>query len=183
MSPRLTGARVIVATVLLVCAAVGYAAAPRRPTPRRSPSPTAPSSPTPAATSLHAHGGGVLKVGDYYYWFGENRNADNTFRAVSVYRSTDLRELGVPQQRADPVVGRRAQRRQHRAAEGHLQRRHRPVRHVDAQGERIRLRRGPGRGRLLGDRRRRLHLPRQLPAAGQTCRATSRSTTTTAPPT
>ncbi len=40
---------------------------------------------------LHAHGGGVLKVGSYYYWFGENRNADNTFRAVSVYRSTDLR--------------------------------------------------------------------------------------------
>src|SRR3954471_8850020 len=40
---------------------------------------------------VHAHGGGVLKVGSYYYWFGENRNADNTFRAVSVYRSTDLR--------------------------------------------------------------------------------------------
>ena len=33
----------------------------------------------------------ILKQGDYYYWFGENRNADNTFRAVSVYRSTDLR--------------------------------------------------------------------------------------------
>ncbi|MFC6018335.1 RICIN domain-containing protein [Plantactinospora solaniradicis] len=40
---------------------------------------------------LHAHGGGVLKVGNYYYWFGENRNPNNTFRAVSVYRSTDLR--------------------------------------------------------------------------------------------
>ena len=39
---------------------------------------------------LHAHGGGVLKVGSYYYWFGENRNPNNTFRAVSVYRSTDL---------------------------------------------------------------------------------------------
>ncbi|MDH2430521.1 RICIN domain-containing protein [Sphaerisporangium sp. TRM90804] len=43
-----------------------------------------------AGNVLHAHGGGVLKVGAYYYWFGENRNADNTFRAVSVYRSTDL---------------------------------------------------------------------------------------------
>src|SRR5688500_4632092 len=41
---------------------------------------------------LHAHGGGVLKVGDYYYWFGENRNPNNTFRAVSVYRSTNLRD-------------------------------------------------------------------------------------------
>lgn len=40
---------------------------------------------------VHAHGGGILKVGEYYYWFGENRNPNNTFRAVSVYRSTDLR--------------------------------------------------------------------------------------------
>ena len=40
---------------------------------------------------VHAHGGGVLQVGGYYYWFGENRNANNTFKAVSVYRSTDLR--------------------------------------------------------------------------------------------
>ncbi|MGW6912924.1 RICIN domain-containing protein [Kitasatospora sp. NPDC054939] len=40
---------------------------------------------------LHAHGGGVIKVGGYYYWFGENRNADNSFRYVSAYRSTDLR--------------------------------------------------------------------------------------------
>jgi hypothetical protein len=40
---------------------------------------------------VHAHGGGVLKVGDYYYWLGENRNPDNTFKAVSVYRSTDLK--------------------------------------------------------------------------------------------
>jgi hypothetical protein len=40
---------------------------------------------------VHAHGGGVIKVGSYYYWFGENRNEDNTFRYVSAYRSTDLR--------------------------------------------------------------------------------------------
>ncbi|KUO22379.1 RICIN domain-containing protein [Streptomyces dysideae] len=40
---------------------------------------------------MHAHGGGVLKVGSYYYWFGENRNEDNTFRYVSAYRSTDLK--------------------------------------------------------------------------------------------
>ncbi|MEV4020226.1 RICIN domain-containing protein [Nonomuraea angiospora] len=40
---------------------------------------------------LHAHGGGVIKVGSYYYWFGENRNADGTFRYISVYRSADLR--------------------------------------------------------------------------------------------
>ncbi|OQR59451.1 beta-xylosidase [Streptomyces maremycinicus] len=40
---------------------------------------------------VHAHGGGVLKVGSYYYWFGENRSADNTFLYVDAYRSTDLK--------------------------------------------------------------------------------------------
>ncbi|MCX4984305.1 RICIN domain-containing protein [Streptomyces sp. NBC_00572] len=45
----------------------------------------------PAGNPVHAHGGGVVKAGSYYYWFGENRNADNTFRYVSAYRSTDLR--------------------------------------------------------------------------------------------
>ncbi|MFY1634998.1 RICIN domain-containing protein [Solwaraspora sp. WMMB335] len=45
-----------------------------------------------SGNALQAHGGGMLKVGDYYYWFGENRNPDNTFRAVSVYRSTNLRD-------------------------------------------------------------------------------------------
>ncbi|MFF1873262.1 RICIN domain-containing protein [Streptomyces sp. CB03911] len=40
---------------------------------------------------VQAHGGGVIKVGQYYYWFGEDRNADNTFHYVSAYRSTDLK--------------------------------------------------------------------------------------------
>ncbi|MET9913628.1 RICIN domain-containing protein [Streptomyces sp. NPDC006476] len=40
---------------------------------------------------VHAHGGGVIKVGSYFYWFGEDRNADNTFRYVDAYRSTDLK--------------------------------------------------------------------------------------------
>ncbi|MGW2963129.1 RICIN domain-containing protein [Streptomyces sp. NPDC001220] len=40
---------------------------------------------------VHAHGGGVIKVGSYYYWFGEDRNADNTFEYVDAYRSTDLK--------------------------------------------------------------------------------------------
>ena len=39
---------------------------------------------------VHAHGGGILKVGDYFYWFGESRNADSSFKAVSIYRSRDL---------------------------------------------------------------------------------------------
>ncbi|WP_367326112.1 RICIN domain-containing protein [Streptomyces sp. HUAS ZL42] len=44
-----------------------------------------------SGAALHAHGGGVIKVGSYYYWFGEDRNADNTFRYVDAYRSTDLK--------------------------------------------------------------------------------------------
>ncbi|HEY8471682.1 MAG TPA: RICIN domain-containing protein [Natronosporangium sp.] len=40
---------------------------------------------------IHAHGGGIIKVGEFYYWFGENRHPNNQFRAVSVWRSTDLR--------------------------------------------------------------------------------------------
>ncbi|GAA2314572.1 RICIN domain-containing protein [Streptomyces violaceusniger] len=46
---------------------------------------------TTSGEVVHAHGGGVIKSGGYYYWFGENRNADNTFRYVSAYRSTDLK--------------------------------------------------------------------------------------------
>ncbi len=41
---------------------------------------------------IQAHGGGVLKVGEDYFWFGENRNPDGTFYAVSAYRSRDLKQ-------------------------------------------------------------------------------------------
>ncbi|NUQ99083.1 MAG: family 43 glycosylhydrolase [Streptomyces sp.] len=44
-----------------------------------------------SGNAVHAHGGGVIKVGSYYYWFGEDRNSDNTFRYVDAYRSTDLK--------------------------------------------------------------------------------------------
>jgi len=41
---------------------------------------------------IQAHGGAILKVGDAYYWFGEDRskNQDPNKRYVSCYRSTDL---------------------------------------------------------------------------------------------
>jgi len=39
-------------------------------------------------TFLQAHGGGMIKVGNFYYWFGENRDGTNF---VSAYRSTDLK--------------------------------------------------------------------------------------------
>ena len=41
-----------------------------------------------SGTVLHAHGGGMIKVGSVYYWFGENRDGTNF---VSAYRSTDLK--------------------------------------------------------------------------------------------
>jgi len=46
---------------------------------------------TTTGGQIDAHGGGVVKVGNYYYFLGENRNPDYSFRAVSMYRSTDLR--------------------------------------------------------------------------------------------
>lgn len=38
---------------------------------------------------IHAHGGGFLKEGEYYYWFGEDRRGRNR---VSCYRSNNLTE-------------------------------------------------------------------------------------------
>ncbi|GAB3996809.1 hypothetical protein GCM10029992_17960 [Glycomyces albus] len=41
--------------------------------------------------TMHAHGGGVIKEGDYYYMLGEQRvDGGSLFEAVSMYRSTDL---------------------------------------------------------------------------------------------
>lgn len=41
---------------------------------------------------IQAHGGGILKEGDTYYWFGEDRSPDlpKNARAVACYASTDL---------------------------------------------------------------------------------------------
>ena len=38
---------------------------------------------------VHAHGGGIIKHGDYYYLYGENRSDDNY---VSIYKSNDLKK-------------------------------------------------------------------------------------------
>lgn len=42
-------------------------------------------------SAVQAHGAGFIKVGAYYYMMGENRNPDGSFKAVSMYRSTDLK--------------------------------------------------------------------------------------------
>lgn len=45
-----------------------------------------------AGKVIQAHGGGVTKMGAYWYWFGEDRSQDlaKGTRAVHVYRSKDL---------------------------------------------------------------------------------------------
>ncbi|HZI33222.1 MAG TPA: hypothetical protein VFF11_12845, partial [Candidatus Binatia bacterium] len=41
---------------------------------------------------IQAHGGGVIKLGDTFYWFGEDRSQENDRdkRYVSCYASKDL---------------------------------------------------------------------------------------------
>jgi hypothetical protein len=41
---------------------------------------------------IQAHGGGILKLGSQYYWFGEDRTQglDRSYRYVSCYSSSDL---------------------------------------------------------------------------------------------
>lgn len=41
---------------------------------------------------VHAHGGGMIRVGDHFYWFGEWWNANGTINRVAVYRSQNLED-------------------------------------------------------------------------------------------
>ncbi len=41
---------------------------------------------------LHAHGAGMIKVGEFYYWYGENRYDNQSFKSVSLYRSRNLKD-------------------------------------------------------------------------------------------
>ena len=40
-----------------------------------------------AGNPIHAHGGHMLRYGEYWYWYGEDRRGD---AYVSCYRSADL---------------------------------------------------------------------------------------------
>ncbi len=39
---------------------------------------------------MHTHGGSILKVGGYFYWYGEHRYTSYVSRGISCYRSGDL---------------------------------------------------------------------------------------------
>ncbi|NLD47721.1 MAG: hypothetical protein GX660_11055, partial [Clostridiaceae bacterium] len=43
-----------------------------------------------AGNVIHAHGGGMINYGGYYYWYGEYRDSSNYFLGVRCYRSADL---------------------------------------------------------------------------------------------
>lgn len=63
--------------------------------------------PDSAGQHIQAHGGGIIKIGAVYYWYGEQRAAglDTNYRYVSGYRSTDLMNwtfMGNALQLADP---------------------------------------------------------------------------------
>jgi len=72
-------------TVILGLAAVGAAAAPQTIKPGEI-------WPDNRGQHIQAHGGGILKLGDTWFWFGEDRSRgqDRTRRYVSCYSSKDL---------------------------------------------------------------------------------------------
>lgn len=60
---------------------------------------------------INCHGGGIIKVGDTYYWYGENREYDGPQKGVACYSSNDLRNwknegivMKMSENRCDPVV-------------------------------------------------------------------------------
>ena len=75
-------ARLIISAVLMGVLALLPAGAPAQAAPATVTNATQFTDTTGAV--VHAHGCGVIKVGSYYYWFGENRNPDNSFKYVSV---------------------------------------------------------------------------------------------------
>src|SRR5688572_27586030 len=94
MSPRLARLPALFASLLTLGALALHAA--------DSPAPAAPASrdritpgaiwPDDRGRHIQAHGGGILKQGDTYYWFGEDRSPDNpkNARFVACYSSRDL---------------------------------------------------------------------------------------------
>ncbi|KAI0058642.1 Arabinanase/levansucrase/invertase [Artomyces pyxidatus] len=55
---------------------------------------------------IQAHGGGFLKVGSTFYWFGEDKTLNSTlFKAVSCYTSTDLATWTRQSDALSPISG------------------------------------------------------------------------------
>ena len=78
-------ARVIGLAAILCLAGVGGAAGPQTIRPGEV-------WPDDRGNHVQAHGGGIIKVGDTYYWFGEDRSQglDSSKRYVACYSSKDL---------------------------------------------------------------------------------------------
>ncbi|TFK57697.1 galactan 1,3-beta-galactosidase [Heliocybe sulcata] len=59
-----------------------------------------------SGNAIQAHGGGILKVGSTYYWFGEDKAANSAlFSAVACYSSSDLVNWARQNDALTPVSG------------------------------------------------------------------------------
>ncbi|KAG6891103.1 hypothetical protein C0995_014193 [Termitomyces sp. Mi166 len=59
-----------------------------------------------AGNVIQAHGGGFLKVGSTYYWYGEDKSLNSAlFHAVSCYTSTDLTTWTRQNDALTPIAG------------------------------------------------------------------------------
>ncbi|KAF8588417.1 carbohydrate-binding module family 35 protein [Ramaria rubella] len=59
-----------------------------------------------SGNTIQAHGGGFLKVGSTFYWFGEDKAANSAlFSAVSCYTSTDLLNWTRQNNALTPIAG------------------------------------------------------------------------------
>jgi hypothetical protein len=59
-----------------------------------------------SGNSLQAHGGGMIKVGSIWYWFGENKIENNgNFLSVNCYSSSDLGSWKYEGNALSPIAG------------------------------------------------------------------------------
>jgi hypothetical protein len=59
-----------------------------------------------SGNSLQAHGGGLIKVGSVWYWFGENKIENNSnFLSVNCYSSRDLGSWKFEGKALSPISG------------------------------------------------------------------------------
>ncbi|KAI0797866.1 galactan 1,3-beta-galactosidase [Abortiporus biennis] len=59
-----------------------------------------------SGNTIQAHGGGILKVGSTFYWFGEDKSHNSAlFKAVSCYSSSDLVTWSRQNDALSPISG------------------------------------------------------------------------------
>ncbi len=74
---------------------------------------------TTTGDAIQAHGAGIIKVGNYYYLLGENRDGW-LFKAVVDVPLDRFEELGISPRHPDAQFGDQPEHLEHRTAQGHL---------------------------------------------------------------